>query len=185
LHLLLGSSYFVAAATKAASMALTEYPILNAVVNDDCTEMTYKSSHNIALAMDTPQGLLVPNVKNCEQRSIFEIAEELNRLQELGAAGLLTAADLKDGTFSLSNIGVVGGTYASPVLVVPQVAIGALGKIEKLPRFDANDNVVAQHIMKVSWSADHRVIDGVSMAKFSNLWKSYLADPTMMLGDMR
>ena len=109
---------------KAASLALREYPMLNAHVNADCTEITHRAAHNIALAMDTPAGLLVPNVKNVESKSVMEIAAELNRLQELGAAGRLSGEDLKDGTFTLSNIGVVGGTYASPILVVPQVVIG-------------------------------------------------------------
>lgn len=95
--------------------------VCNSHVNADATEMTYKSAHNISLAMQTPSGLLVPNVKNCESRSVFEIAAELNRLQSLGEAGLLTSADLNGGTFALSNIGSVGGTYMSPILVVPQV----------------------------------------------------------------
>ena len=110
---------------KAASLALREYPMLNAHVNADCTEITHRAAHNIALAMDTPAGLLVPNVKNVQDMSVMEIAAELNRLQELGSAGRLSGEDLKDGTFTLSNIGVVGGTYATPILVVPQVVIGA------------------------------------------------------------
>jgi len=170
---------------KAVSLALTDFPILNAHVNAECDAVTYKASHNIALAMDTPNGLVVPNVKNCEQKSVFEIAADLNQLQTLGASGQLGVAHLSGGTFSLSNIGVVGGTYLDPVLLVPQVAIGALGSIRKLPRYDENDNLVPQQIMNVSWSADHRVIDGVTMAKFSNQWKAYLANPALMLADLR
>lgn len=107
---------------KAVSLALRKYPILNSHVNADCTEMVYKAEHNISLAMQTPNGLLVPNVKNCEARSVLEIAEELNRLQTVGMAGRLGPDDLKGGTFALSNIGVVGGTYCTPILVVPQVS---------------------------------------------------------------
>ena len=73
----------------------------------------------------------------------------------------------------------------SPILVVPQVVIGALGGLRKVPRFDADDNVIPTWVMEVSWSADHRVIDGVTMAEFSNLWKSYLANPAAMLLDMK
>ncbi len=135
--------------------------------------------------MDTPHGLIVPNIKNVQQLTIFEIAQELNRLQRLGAEGKLSKEDLTGGTFSISNIGVIGGTYAKPVLVPPEVAIGALGKIQKLPRFDENGNVVARSIMIVSWSADHRVIDGATMANFSNLWRSFLESPTSMLMDMK
>jgi 2-oxoisovalerate dehydrogenase E2 component (dihydrolipoyl transacylase) len=82
---------------KAASLALAQFPVINSQVSADEETLTYKASHNIGVAMDTPAGLLVPNIKNCEQLSIIEIAEEMNRLQVLGAAGKLGAADLKDG----------------------------------------------------------------------------------------
>ena len=144
-----------------------------------------KSAHNIGLAMDTPRGLLVPNVKNCEQRSILDIAYEINRLQALGTANKLGEEELTGGTFTLSNIGSIGGTYASPVILAPQVAIGALGKIRRVPRFDENDNVVAANMMSVSWSADHRVIDGATMARFSNLWKDMLENPETMLVNLK
>ena len=116
--------------------------------------------------------------------SVVEIAEELNRLQDLGLRGKLGADDLKNGTFSLSNIGSIGGTYAKPVIMPPQVAIGAVGKVQKLPRFDANDNLVKAHIMNVSWSADHRIIDGATMARYSNLMKNYIENPASMILDL-
>uniref|UniRef100_I3JA76 Dihydrolipoamide acetyltransferase component of pyruvate dehydrogenase complex n=1 Tax=Oreochromis niloticus TaxID=8128 RepID=I3JA76_ORENI len=144
-----------------------------------------QASHNIGLAMDTSQGLLVPNVKNVQLLSVFEIALELNRLQVLGASGQLGTADLMGGTFTLSNIGSIGGTYAKPVILPPEVAIGALGKIQVLPRFDAAGQVVRAHIMKVSWSADHRIIDGATMCRFSNLWREYLENPASMVLDLK
>ncbi|KAM7409426.1 hypothetical protein PAMA_001083 [Pampus argenteus] len=170
---------------KAASLGLLHFPILNASVDEGCQNITYKASHNIGLAMDTLQGLLVPNVKNVQLLSVFEIAQELNRLQKLGAAGQLGTADLTGGTFSLSNIGSIGGTYAKPVILPPEVAIGALGKMQILPRFDASGQVVRAHIMNVSWSADHRVIDGATMCRFSNLWKEYLENPATMVLDLK
>ncbi|KAM9849029.1 lipoamide acyltransferase component of branched-chain alpha-keto acid dehydrogenase complex, mitochondrial [Aulostomus maculatus] len=170
---------------KAASLSLLHFPILNASLDDGCQNITYKASHNIGVAMDTSQGLLVPNVKNVQLLSIFEIAQELNRLQALGAAGQLGTADLNGGTFSLSNIGSIGGTYAKPVILPPEVAIGALGKIQILPRFDASGQVIRAHIMKVSWSADHRIIDGATMCRFSNLWREYLENPAGMVLDLK
>ena len=104
---------------------------MNSYVSKDESTQTIKSAHNIGLAMDTPRGLLVPNVKNCEQRSILDIAYEINRLQALGTANKLGEEELTGGTFTLSNIGSIGGTYASPVILAPQVAIGALGKIRR------------------------------------------------------
>ncbi|XP_015757031.1 PREDICTED: lipoamide acyltransferase component of branched-chain alpha-keto acid dehydrogenase complex, mitochondrial-like, partial [Acropora digitifera] len=142
-------------------------------------------SHNIGIAMDTQQGLLVPNVKNVQNKSIFDIAMELNRLHELGLSGRLSPEDLTGGTFSLSNIGSLGGTYAKAVIMPPEVAIGAIGRIQEVPRFDKDGNIYKAHVVGVSWSADHRVIEGASMARFSNLWKSYLENPASMLIDLR
>ncbi|EGG18858.1 dihydrolipoyl transacylase [Cavenderia fasciculata] len=170
---------------KATSLALNKFPVLNASMSPSETEVIIKHYHNIGVAMDTPQGLLVPNIKNVESKSIFEIAQELNRLQKDGLAGKLTPADMSGGTFSLSNIGTIGGTYASPVLLLPEVAIGAIGKIQKLPRFDRQGQVVPVNIMQISWSADHRVIDGATMANFSNLLKSYIETPNTMILDTK
>jgi len=170
---------------KAASLALRVYPMLNASLAPDLSEMIYKAAHNIGVAMDTPTGLVVPNVKNVEERSILEIAAELQRLQTLSKDAKLQQADLTGGTFTISNIGAIGGTYAHPVIMLPEVAIGAVGKIQKVPRFDAHDRVVAAHVMQVSWSADHRCIDGATVANFSNLWKSYLEEPSRMLVELK
>lgn len=121
---------------KAASLALLKFPIVNSQLSNDLSEIIFKGSHNIGIAMDTPQGLLVPNIKNCEKKSLFEIAKELNRLTELGRQGKLGPDDLNGGTFTLSNIGMIAGTYARPLLVVPQSTIGAIGKIRKVPAFN-------------------------------------------------
>lgn len=92
---------------KAASKALEKFPILNVKVDKSCEEVTYRKSHNIGIAMDTSQGLVVPNIKNVQELSLLEVAKELNQLQELGKNGNLRREDLADGTFSLSNIGAV------------------------------------------------------------------------------
>ncbi|NXS07663.1 ODB2 dehydrogenase, partial [Neodrepanis coruscans] len=158
---------------KAASLGLLQYPILNASLDENCQNVTYKASHNIGVAMDTGQGLIVPNVKNVQVCS------------SLGSAGQLGTSDLTGGTFTLSNVGTIGGTYTKPVILPPEVAIGALGKIQVLPRFNGKGEVFKAQIMNVSWSADHRIIDGATMARFSNLWKSYLENPASMLLDLK
>ncbi|XP_046548197.1 lipoamide acyltransferase component of branched-chain alpha-keto acid dehydrogenase complex, mitochondrial-like [Haliotis rubra] len=170
---------------KAASLALSQFPILNSSIDDKVENIIVKASHNIGVAMDTADGLTVPNIKNVQSQSIFELAAELNRLQQLGSAGKLGTAELTGGTFSLSNIGSIGGTYARPVILPPEVAIGAIGRIQAVPRFDRDGNVRKAHIMQVSWSADHRIIDGATMARFSNLWKMYLENPTTMILDLK
>ncbi len=175
---------------KAASLALNRTPILNAHLHideaqPDEVKLTYKGAHNISVAVASPQGLIVPNIKHVQSLSIFEIASELSRLSSLAEAGQLGRDDLSDGTFALSNIGAIGGTYATPVVMLPQVAIGALGRIQKLPRFDSEGNVVAASILNASWSADHRVIDGATMATFGNDWKAYVEQPELMLAELR
>jgi 2-oxoisovalerate dehydrogenase E2 component (dihydrolipoyl transacylase) len=170
---------------KSASQALKHYPMINSFVNEDCTEVTMKAEHNIGIAMDTPRGLLVPNVKRVQDLSILEIAAELNRLQALGAEGKLGQEELSNGTFTLSNIGSIGGRYASPIIFVPQVAIGALGKTQVVPRYDSNGSLYPCSVLPVSWSADHRVIDGAAMTRFSNLFKKYIENPEIMLLESR
>lgn len=170
---------------KACSLGLKKYPVLNSSLSPDQTEVIYHGSHNIGIAVDTPTGLVVPNIKNVQNLTLFEVAEELNRLIELAKHNKLTPQDLSGGTFSLSNIGAIGGTYAKPVLVVPEVCIGAIGKIQTIPRFDAKGQVYPANIIQFSWSADHRVIDGASMANFFNLVKFYLEQPASMIMDTK
>jgi len=166
---------------KAMSLALNEFPILNSQLNDDASEIHYLSAHNIGMAVDSKIGLLVPNIKNVGALSIIDIANEVARLTDSARAGRLSMPDLSDGTITISNIGALGGTVATPIINKPEVAIVALGKVQKLPRFDDNGEVVARSIMQVSWSGDHRVIDGGTIARFCNLWKSYLENPSKML----
>ncbi|KZN45204.1 dihydrolipoyllysine-residue acetyltransferase [Pseudoalteromonas luteoviolacea] len=170
---------------KALSLAIKEFPILNSQVNDECTELTYFDDHNIGMAVDSKLGLLVPNIKGCQNKSIVDVAEAVTKLTDAAREGRVSPDDLKGGTISISNIGAIGGTTATPIINKPEVAIVALGKLQHLPRFDADGNVVSRSIMQVSWSGDHRVIDGGTIARFNNLWKSYLEEPAKMMMAMR
>ena len=170
---------------KAASIALKRYPELNAFTNPDCTELVVKAAHNIGFAMDTPQGLIVPCIKNVESKTLLEVIVDLNELIERGKRGAIAVADLQGGTFTLSNIGSIGATYTSPVIFPPQVAIGAIGRMQVLPRFESSGNVVKAQIVNVSWSADHRVVDGATMVRFNNVFKQLLENPALMLLDTK
>ncbi|WP_404419137.1 2-oxo acid dehydrogenase subunit E2 [Marinospirillum sp.] len=170
---------------KAIALAVQQYPLLNSRVNADCTEITYLGDVNVGMAADTPLGLLVPNVKQVQQKSLKEVTAEINQLTEAARQGKLPPDSMKKGTISISNIGVIGGTVATPIINKPEVAIVALGRIQELPRFNSRGEVEARKIMQVSWSGDHRVIDGATMARFCNLWKSYLEQPGKMLVDLR
>ncbi|KAI8911476.1 2-oxoacid dehydrogenases acyltransferase-domain-containing protein [Gorgonomyces haynaldii] len=170
---------------KAMSEALKEYPILNAALIEDGKDVKiqYRKHHNIGIAMDTPQGLVVPNVKNVESKSILEIAQDLEQLKQKGQQNKLEPKDLKDGTITLSNIGNIGGTLLHPVIVQGTVCIGALGKMQSLPRFatENGQEVISKHeIMHCSFNADHRIIDGATMARFVSLWKQYLENPHLL-----
>eukprot|EP00878_Enallax_costatus_P033952 GHUV01037544.1.p1 GENE.GHUV01037544.1~~GHUV01037544.1.p1 ORF type:complete len:137 (+),score=17.05 GHUV01037544.1:201-611(+) len=136
--------------------------------------------------MATGNGLVVPNVKQVEHKSIPEIAHELARLQHLAAAGKLSTEDVSDGSITISNIGTVGGTNATPMINPPEAAIVALGRVQALPRYDhTGENIVKRHIMCVSWGGDHRVIDGAAIAEFSNYWKHLLEEPSRLLMHLR
>ncbi|MRJ42726.1 MULTISPECIES: dihydrolipoyllysine-residue acetyltransferase [Idiomarina] len=169
---------------KALSLALKEFPVMNAQVNDDCTEITYFDDHNIGMAVDTKIGLLVPNIKQVQNKSIIDIANEVTRLTQAAREGRVAQEDMKGGTISISNIGVIGGTVATPIINKPEAAIVALGKVQELPRFDAQGQVVARKIMTASWSGDHRIIDGGTIARFNKRWQEFLEDPTSMLVHM-
>lgn len=166
---------------KAMSLAINEFPILNSQPNEECTEISYFEDHNIGMAVDSKHGLLVPNVKGCQSKSILEIAQEVTRLTLTAREGRVNPNDLRGGTITISNIGALGGTVATPIINKPQVAIVALGKLQTLPRFNDKGEVEARTIMQISWSGDHRVIDGGTISRFCNLWKSFLEEPTDML----
>ena len=169
---------------KALSLAMIEFPIINSRTNDDYTELTYIKSHNIGMAVDGQTGLLVPNIKNVQTLGLLAIAREVTRLTEAARSGKINPQELAGGTVTISNIGAIGGTMATPIIPKPSVAIVALGKIQTLPRFDEHGNVVARKIMTLSWSGDHRIIDGGTIARFNNLWMRYLQNPALMLAVM-
>ena len=166
---------------KAMSLALNEFPVINSQLNEDATEISYFADHNIGFAVDSKIGLLVPNIKRVQDLSLLDIAVQMQDIIEQARAGRVAGEHLKGGTISISNIGAIGGITATPVINKPEAAIVALGKTQKLPRFDDEGNVSAQNIMAVNWSGDHRIIDGATMVRFNNLWMSYLTQPEKML----
>ncbi|CAG8485734.1 1509_t:CDS:2 [Paraglomus occultum] len=198
---------------KSFSMALEEFPILNSsvvVVDENETiiggsedairdrtdvgrvRLRYRSEHNVGIAMDTPNGLIVPNIKSVQRKSIFEIAGELHRLQDLGKRNAIPVSDFKDGTITLSNVGIIGGTYLSPVVVSGEVCISAIGRIQRVPRFEMIEEqgrlvekIAGKRIARVSFSADHRVIFGATIARFSQSWKNLLENPLVLAARLR
>lgn len=168
---------------KALSVALLEHPVVNSCVTfeGDKPMLVSRPQHNIGIAMDTPNGLIVPNIKNVQNLSISQIAAELTRLQAAGATGKFASADLKGGTISLSNIGMVGGTYLAPVIVESEVAILAVGKARVVPLYNDKMEIVPTQVLNTSWSGDHRVLDGVTLAKTADRFKQLVEDPELLL----
>lgn len=170
-------------AIKAVSLSIDDFPIINSSLNAEEMTLTYHSQHDIGVAIDSPRGLIVPVIRNCQNLTIWEIAMELNKIRKLAHEGHLEEHHLTGPTFTLSNIGSIGGTYMSPVVLPPQVAIGAMGKIQRLPRFVNEDSLEVEevHLMSMSWGGDHRVIDGATLGRFSNRFKSYMEQPLLFM----
>ena len=174
---------------KAVSLALYKYPILNARVdtssNPQKPQLIMRGNHNIGVAMDTPGGLLVPVVKNVNALSITSIAQELGRLSELGRVGKLSNADLSGGTITVSNIGSIGGDVVAPIIVEGQLAIMGMGKVKATPVFsDDGESIERAEMMGASWSADHRVVDGATMARAAKVVQGLLEEPAKMMIEM-
>lgn len=154
---------------KAVSLALQQFPLLNAhldtTTNPAKPQLLIKGGHNIGVAVDSPSGLLVPVIKNVQNYSIGSLAQEIARFADLARTGKLTSADLSGATFTLSNIGSIGGSAVAPVIVTPQVGILGIGRAKVVPAFDENGELVKREECVFSWSADHRVIDGAYVAR--------------------
>lgn len=180
-----GKLSFLPFIVKAVSMALHRYPLLNARVDVEANSskpvLVMRSQHNIGIAMDTPTGLLVPVIKDVSNLNILAIAAELSRLQQLASTGKLTSQDLSGGTITVSNIGSIGGTYVSPVIVEKEVAILGIGKMRTVPAFNAEGQVVRKQVCNFSWSADHRVVDGATMARAAEVVRGFVEEPDMVI----
>ncbi|MCS2610544.1 2-oxo acid dehydrogenase subunit E2 [Halomonas dongshanensis] len=170
---------------KALALAIDAYPLVNARLDAAAENILYSDGCHIGMAVDGKAGLIVPNVKHVEQRSLFELAQEIGRLTQAAREGRVDAKDMSGGTITISNIGALGGTYAAPIINAPEAAIVAIGKSQWLPRFDAEGAVVRRAIATVTWAGDHRFIDGGTIARFCNAWKGYLEAPDTLLLHLR
>ena len=158
---------------KAIIKALKEFPTINVHYIDG--KLFTSSILNLGIAVDTPQGLVVPVLKNLTEAMNLEIInEKLNDVSDRARRNKLNKEDFEGATLTISNIGTIGGTYTNPVIVSPQVCIVAIGKIRKVPYFNENGAIQPQQMACFSWSADHRAIDGATLARFSNRIKEIL-----------
>ena len=165
---------------KATVEALKMHRTLNAQLDMENERTIYNNRFNIGIAVDTAEGLVVPVIKNADQLSILQIAEKITELSEKARNRKLSLDEMKEGTFTLTNYGSIGGIYATPVINFPQTGILGIGRILKKPVVKDNQIVVG-NILPLSLSVDHRVIDGGEASRFINQIMEFLSDPVLMI----
>ncbi len=164
---------------KAVIAGLKEHPYLNASLDDEHEEIILKKYFNIGMATDTAEGLMVPVVKKADGKSILQLAEELLQLSEKARNRKVDLADLKGGTFTITNYGAIGGMYGTPIINHPEVAILGIGRMKETPVVK-DGKVEIRKILFLSLSFDHRVVDGAEAARFLNTIISHLEDPDLI-----
>ena len=165
---------------KAVSLSLRQHPVVNASIDMEKGELVYKDYVNIGLAVDTPRGLVVPVLRNCDTMSIPQIAQAVADTAEKAKNSQYGIEDLRGGTFTISNLGAIGGTYSTPIINWPEVAILLVGRSRKMPVV-RDDRIESRLMMPLSLSYDHRVIDGAAAARFLKEIIGYLESPGRLL----
>lgn len=172
---------------KALIPALKAFPYINASLDEESEEIVLKNYYNIGVAVATDEGLVVPVVKDADQKNVWELSAEIQELAERARAGKLTLDDLSGGTFTITSIGSIGGTNAVPIINHPEV--GILGVMKRklrpvvLEEEGKEPTIVIRPMMNLSLSLDHRVIDGATGAYFMNMLIRYLENPALLLLD--
>jgi 2-oxoisovalerate dehydrogenase E2 component (dihydrolipoyl transacylase) len=175
---------------KAVSLALQEFPALNAHLdptsNADKPNLTHKAAHNFAIAIDSPHGLVVPVIHNVQDLSISAISAKVSELAGRARANKLSPIDFTGATFTISNIGSIGGGAVAPVIATPQVAILGVGRSRAVAIWDDKEGRPARREECVfSWSADHRVVDGAVVARAGERVRALLEEVGSMVLDLR
>lgn len=165
---------------KAVAMALRHHPTINSSIDMDAGQIIYKDYVNVGIAVDTDRGLVVPSLRNADTMSIPDIARGLAAVAENARTGNFAIEDLRGSTFTISNLGAIGGTYSTPIINVPETAILLVGRSRKMPVV-IGDEVKIRLMMPLSISYDHRLIDGGTAARFLNDVIGYLKAPSRLL----
>ena len=168
---------------KALIATIKEFPQFNASIDDAASQIVYKKYFNIGFAADTPNGLVVPVIKNADQKTILEISKEIIELSKRARDGKLKAEEMKGGTITITNIGSIGGTYATPIINHPEVAILGMYKIQDKPIL--KDGTIAFiKAMNYTVTADHRLIDGAVAANFLKSFFNKIQNPAVLMMGM-
>lgn len=171
---------------KAIQLVLKEFPTFNAKLDEDNEVIRLEQQYNIGIATDTEDGLIVPVIKNVENMSIRDIHEQMKVLIKKAQENQLTADELRGGTFTISNVGPMGSTAATPIINHPEVGLMAFHKTKKMPVVseENEDTIVIRQMMNMSMSFDHRVLDGSQAVAFTNRVIEYIENPNIMLVEL-
>ena len=168
---------------KAVAMVLRRHSALNAVFDEQNDQILYKEYVNLGIAVDTPRGLVVPNVRNADRLTILQLAKTLGSIAERARSSQFGIDELRGGTFTISNLGAVGGSYSTPIINYPEVAVLLLGRARWLPvvRGENHDRIETRQMLPLSLSYDHRLVDGGTAGRFLNEVIRNLETPGMLL----
>lgn len=166
---------------KAVATALRHHPSLNATIDTENDQIIYKDYVSIGIAVDTERGLVVPTLKNADRMTIPDIAQGLSELSTRVRNNDFGINDLRGGTFTISNLGAIGGTYSTPIVNVPEVAILLVGRTRRMPIVMDDDSIKPRSMMPLSLAYDHRLVDGGTAARFLNDIIMYLEAPSRLL----
>ena len=144
--------------------------------------MIFRNRYHIAIAVDAPDGLVAPVIRDADRLSIFEIAKKIGELAQKARERKLALEDMKEGSFTITSFGSIGGIFATPVINYPQAGILGIGRILKTP-IVKDDEIVIGNIMPVSLTVDHRIVDGGETTRFVKRVMDYLSDPVSLLMD--
>ncbi|WP_027409091.1 dihydrolipoamide acetyltransferase family protein [Anoxybacteroides tepidamans] len=170
---------------KALSLALKQFPIFNAKLDEENECIRLEKEHHFGIAVDTEDGLIVPVIKNIEKKSLRQIHEEAKALTKKALENQLSLAEMTGGTFTISNVGPLGGSIgATPIINYPEVALVAFHKTKKRPVVMENDEIAVRSMMNLSMSFDHRVADGATAVAFTNYFAKLIENPKLMLMEL-
>lgn len=167
---------------RAVAQALKQHPQLNSQIDAENNRMIFRNRYHIGIAVDAPDGLVVPVIRDADRLSIFEIAKKIGELAEKARERKLVLDDMKEGSFTITSFGSIGGIFATPVINYPQAGILGIGRILKTP-IVKDDEIVIGNIMPVSLTVDHRIVDGGETTRFVKRVMEYLSDPVALLMD--
>jgi 2-oxoisovalerate dehydrogenase E2 component (dihydrolipoyl transacylase) len=172
---------YLAFFVKAVAGALKEVPIVNSSLNEEAEEIVLHDRYHIGIAAATPAGLIVPVVQDADKKDLFAIAADVERLGTEAKAGRARREDLKGSTFTVTSVGGVGGLISTPIINHPEVGILGVGKVIRRPVYDEHGQIHPADLIYLSFSFDHRVVDGAVGAAFGNAVKQRLENPAAML----